>query len=182
VTAEMGPRMQSQPGFARLLLLMALIGLAAGTLALLASARPVAVSVSPTFASPLPSPRAGIRDAFGKEWNLEDLKPGATLVGADLRAARWRGVDLRGAKLAWCDLRHADLSGADLRGAWLLGVDLAGAKLDGTRLEATLFSSETRWPTRFDPGRHLAYDVWWEHPSSPPAGFDPREHGARLKE
>src|SRR5437773_1523585 len=97
------------PGFARLVALVALTGLATATVALLASARPAHAPVSvraPADATgpcapcseelPPPSASAGIRDARGKLWSLAELKPGALLEGADLRRAQWHGVSLPG--------------------------------------------------------------------------------------
>ncbi len=60
------------------------------------------------------------------------LRPGADLVGADLRALDLTGADLRGALLLGADLRGArldvvDLLGADLRGADARGADLSRA-------------------------------------------------------
>ncbi|WP_353707557.1 pentapeptide repeat-containing protein [Cellulosimicrobium sp. ES-005] len=60
------------------------------------------------------------------------LRPGADLVGADLRGLDLTGSDLRGALLLGADLRGSrldavDLLGADLRGADARGADLARA-------------------------------------------------------
>ncbi|MDF2807801.1 MAG: hypothetical protein K0S43_2747 [Cellulosimicrobium sp.] len=60
------------------------------------------------------------------------LRPGADLLGADLRALDLTGTDLRGALLLGADLRGArlavvDLLGADLRGADARGADLSDA-------------------------------------------------------
>ncbi len=60
------------------------------------------------------------------------LRPGADLVGADLRGLDLTGSDLRGALLLGADLRDArldavDLLGADFRGADARGADLAHA-------------------------------------------------------
>src|SRR5437868_1532036 len=113
--------MQPRLGFARLMPLMALTGLAGGTMALLASARPVQ---SPEPAPPpllvekiafpsddggcsgvaAPVPAHGIVDAHGREWNLADI-PGHIWRGLDLRRGQWAGANLRGATFVGCDFR-----------------------------------------------------------------------------
>jgi Pentapeptide repeats (8 copies) len=135
--------MRTRPGFARLLPLMALAGLAAGTLALLSSARPVQVPAPELLRAVgpgryftragcmqgLPVPRSGFCDAHGRRWTLEDLRPGALLVGADLRGIQWSGADLHGVRFKWCDLRGARLEGCDL-----VGVEMSDCRLDGADL------------------------------------------------
>src|SRR5947208_3246063 len=134
--------MRTRPGFARLLPLIALTGLAAGTIALLANARHVRVEArearvrlnlaqiraalslymnSPmslddltTGSIPIPRPCSDIRDADGRRWELADI-PGHTLRGLDLRGAEWAGVVLHGATFVDCDFRDCDLRNADLR-------------------------------------------------------------------
>lgn len=54
-------------------------------------------------------------------------KPGALLVGADLRGAELVGASLRQANLSHADLRRANLLRADLEGAVLTGARLDGA-------------------------------------------------------
>jgi Pentapeptide repeats (8 copies) len=76
---------------------MALTGLAAGSIAVLASARPVqapAFQYAPTLMVshyeggcsdvPAPAPSHGIVDAEGRRWELSDM-PGRPLRGFDLR-------------------------------------------------------------------------------------------------
>src|SRR5690606_32869424 len=62
------------------------------------------------------------------------LRPGADLVGADLRALDLTGADLRGALLLGADLRGSRLDVVDL-----LGADLRGADARGTDLSQALF-------------------------------------------
>ena len=69
---------------------------------------------------------------------------GASLSGADLRGANLSGADLRGADLRGADLYNADLSGADLRGAGLSGADLYGADLYNATGILTLPVAEPR--------------------------------------
>ncbi|MFJ2518312.1 pentapeptide repeat-containing protein [Cellulosimicrobium cellulans] len=57
------------------------------------------------------------------------LRPGADLVGADLRGLDLTGSDLRGALLLGADLRGARLDAVDLLGADLRGADARGADL-----------------------------------------------------
>ena len=96
---------------------------------------------------------------------IEQLAPGANLVGADLRKVYGSGFDLSGADLRGADLRGASFSegfleggeihtkyhlddqlygsdfsntnlrGADLRGANLSGCDFSGADLSGAILD-----------------------------------------------
>ncbi|HOT34318.1 MAG TPA: pentapeptide repeat-containing protein, partial [Rhodoglobus sp.] len=65
------------------------------------------------------------------------IRPGADLVGADLRRADLRAADLRGALLIAADLRGVDLSRCDL-----LGVDLRDANVGGADLTAALFLTQ----------------------------------------
>jgi hypothetical protein len=151
--------MQPRPGFARLLPFTVLAGLVAGTLALLASARPVQApepervvffacresSLTQDFLAagarnggcsdaPTPVPPSGIRDVRGKAWSLCDLQPGAVLDGADLRRAQWAGVGLRGVTFRRCRLDEADLTGVDLTGCRFVRCDLLEACLEHARL------------------------------------------------
>ncbi|QJW37833.1 pentapeptide repeat-containing protein [Cellulosimicrobium protaetiae] len=57
------------------------------------------------------------------------LRPGADLVGADLRGLDLSGTDLRGALLLGADLRGSRLDAVDLLGADLRGADARGADL-----------------------------------------------------
>ncbi|MDJ0355953.1 pentapeptide repeat-containing protein [Paenarthrobacter sp. PH39-S1] len=65
------------------------------------------------------------------------LKPGADLIGRNLRSRRLCGADLRGAYLIAADLRNSDLSGADL-----LGADFRDARLEGTDLSRTIYLTQ----------------------------------------
>src|SRR5262249_41540493 len=104
-----------------------------------------------------------VTDARGRHWDLAELKPGTTLVGASVRRAHWAGVDLRGVRMKDGDLTGADLSGsrwrggnlelvafdaADLRGADLSGVTLiditaAGADLRGADFRGMSFVDDS---------------------------------------
>ena len=65
------------------------------------------------------------------------LKPGADLMGKNLRSRQLCGADLRGAYLIAADLRGSDLSGADL-----LGADFRDARLDGADLSQALYVTQ----------------------------------------
>lgn len=65
------------------------------------------------------------------------LKPGADLMGKDLRSRLLCGADLRGAYLIAADLRGSDLSGVDL-----LGADFRDARLDGADLSKALYVTQ----------------------------------------
>jgi hypothetical protein len=67
------------------------------------------------------------------------LRPGADLLGADLR-----GVDLRAAELRGALLIAADLRGADLSFTELLGADLRDARVDGADLRDALYLTQTQ--------------------------------------
>lgn len=93
------------------------------------------------------------------------IRPGADLVGADLRRADLRAADLRGALLIASDLRGVDLTRCDL-----LGVDLRDANLGGADLSSALFLSQpqvsaaigdaaTRLPEGFDRPAHWRRDA-----------------------
>ncbi|MET4097510.1 pentapeptide repeat-containing protein [Arthrobacter sp. UYCu712] len=65
------------------------------------------------------------------------LKPGADLMGKNLRSHRLCGADLRGADLIAADLRDSDLSGVDL-----LGADFRDARLEGADLSKALYVTQ----------------------------------------
>lgn len=65
------------------------------------------------------------------------LKPGADLIGKDLRSLSLCGADLRGAYLIAADLRASDLSGVDV-----LGADLRDARVDGADLSKALYVTQ----------------------------------------
>jgi uncharacterized protein YjbI with pentapeptide repeats len=75
--------------------------------------------------------------AVGDDHLESALKPGADLMGKNLRSRRLCGADLRGAYLIAADLRDSDLSGVDL-----LGVDFRDARLDGADLSKALFVTQ----------------------------------------
>ena len=75
--------------------------------------------------------------AVGNDHLDSALKPGADLMGKNLRSRRLCGADLRGAYLIAADLRDSDLSGVDL-----LGVDFRDARLDGADLSKALFVTQ----------------------------------------
>lgn len=92
------------------------------------------------------------------------IRPGADLVGADLRRVDLRAADLRGALLIASDLRGVDLTRCDL-----LGVDLRDANVSGADLSSALFLSQpqlsaaigdaaTRLPEGFDRPAHWQRD------------------------
>ncbi|MGW0994621.1 pentapeptide repeat-containing protein [Streptomyces sp. NPDC002520] len=78
-----------------------------------------------------------------------DLR-GARLVKADLRSADFTRADLREANLRKARAHDAVFAGADLRSADLRGCDLTDADLRAARLEGSLASDLTIWPTGFD--------------------------------
>ena len=66
-----------------------------------------------------------------------ELRPGADLIGKDLRSRRLSGADLRGSYLIASDLRGSDLTAADL-----LGADLRDAKIEGANLSRALYLTQ----------------------------------------
>ena len=72
-----------------------------------------------------------IKDLLGVPY---DIKPNATLEGADLTFMDLSGVNLSGADLTGVDVTIANLSGANLSGANLSGANLGGANLSGANL------------------------------------------------
>src|SRR5436309_513797 len=103
--------MRTRPGFARLLPLMALTGSAAGTVALLASARPVQAPTGPYRGSRAGGVREAemgydIVDWYGRIWQLGE-SPGQRVRGLILPNAEWHGADLHTATLIDCDFRGA---------------------------------------------------------------------------
>jgi uncharacterized protein YjbI with pentapeptide repeats len=75
--------------------------------------------------------------AAGDDHLESSLKPGADLMGRNLRSRRLCGADLRGAYLIAADLRGSDLSGVDV-----LGADFRDARLDGADLSKALFLTQ----------------------------------------
>jgi uncharacterized protein YjbI with pentapeptide repeats len=75
--------------------------------------------------------------AVGNDHLDSALKPGADLMGKNLRSLRLCGADLRGAYLIAADLRGCDLSGVDL-----LGADFRDARLDGADLSKALYVTQ----------------------------------------
>jgi hypothetical protein len=75
--------------------------------------------------------------ATGDDHLDPELKPGADLIGKDLRSRRLCGADLRGSYLIASDLRGSDLTAVDL-----LGADLRNAKLEGTDLSRALYLTQ----------------------------------------
>lgn len=65
------------------------------------------------------------------------LKPGADLMGTNLRSRRLCGANLRGAYLIATDLRDCDLSGVDL-----LGSDFRDTRLEGADLTKALYVTQ----------------------------------------
>lgn len=88
------------------------------------------------------------------------LRPGADLVGAQLRGLDLTGADLRGALLLGADLRGADLAAVDLLGADLRGADVRGADLSRalfvlpTQVGAAQGDPATRLPAVLDRPSH----------------------------
>jgi hypothetical protein len=111
------------------------------------AARPLLLRASEAARSRYPQP-------LGKGGG-RPIRPGADLVGANLRGADLRGADLRAALLLGADLRSADLRGADLIGADLRDADVAGADLSETlfltqmQVNSARGSSGTRLPAGF---------------------------------
>jgi len=114
-------------------------------------------AVRPLLLAASADARRGLPRPAGKR-----LRPGAELLGADLRGQDLRGADLRGALLIAADLR-----GSDLRKADVLGADLRDARLDGADLSEAIFltqmqvgsargDSATRLPTAFARPSHWA--------------------------
>ena len=75
--------------------------------------------------------------ATGDDHLESALKPGADLMGKNLKSRRLCGADLRGAYLIAADLRGSDLAGADL-----LGADLRDTRLDGADLSKALYLTQ----------------------------------------
>ncbi|MDN4614074.1 pentapeptide repeat-containing protein [Leifsonia sp. F6_8S_P_1B] len=65
------------------------------------------------------------------------LRPGADLLGADLRTTDLRGAELRGALLIAADLRGADLTATEL-----IGADLRDARVDGADLTGAIYLTQ----------------------------------------
>lgn len=65
------------------------------------------------------------------------LKPGADLMGKNLRSLRLCGANLRGAYLIAADLRDSDLSGVDL-----LGADLRDARFERADLSKAIYLTQ----------------------------------------
>jgi hypothetical protein len=189
--------MRRRSGFARLRPLIAIAALAAGTVALLASARtaqePMTLIIAPPFpveptlsrpdggcsdAYP-PDPAHGVVDADGRRWELADM-PGHTLRGLDLRNAVWVEVDLRGASFEHCDFRGAALNGANLEGASFTECNLRDSDLRGANLRSVTFYNTDLSGASLDGAEFTnAEDIlgWSGRGTIWPAGFKPDAHG-----
>jgi hypothetical protein len=143
--------MRTRTGFARMLPLMALTGLAAGTIVLLASARPVQAPVR------APELAARVLCGGGDKWCAG--RDDSCCGGDDFRNAAWAAVDLHSDTFVQCDFRFADLRGADFRGCRLYACNFTAANLTEVDLTGATFDRLTRWP----------------------AGFNPQAHGARVE-
>ena len=148
--------MRTRPGFARLLPLMALTGLAAGTIALLASARPVqapprhdrarhAVACRPASDGgcsdvPAPVPAHGIVDADGRALGTGGHpRPRRSRARPAKRRMGWRRSARR--DFLDCDFRGCDLRGANLIGTAFKRCHLARARLAPANAEETKFTA-----------------------------------------
>src|SRR5437868_4974420 len=117
--------MRLRSGFARLLRLIALTGLAAGTIALLASARPVQAPAPARqdfgkivtvlndggrteLTEPGEVPSHNVADSQRRLWDLADIR-GREVKGLHLERADWFGVNLHGTTLTACNFRGCDL-------------------------------------------------------------------------
>jgi uncharacterized protein YjbI with pentapeptide repeats/predicted negative regulator of RcsB-dependent stress response len=106
---------------------------------------------------------------------LEELVPGADLVGRDLRRMKLAGLDLRGA-----DLSDARLEGADLGRADLTGARLDRARLDRARLSDAVLAEVRAEGARFDDAVLRRADL--RRFSAPDASFiGARFDGARFE-
>ncbi len=98
----------------------------------------------------------------------------AVMKDADLSKANLKGSDLSQANLGQADLYKANLSGATLnetsfrsarlesatlRGARISGANFSGADLKKVDLQGAIYDKQTLWPP----------------------GFDPKDHGAKMK-
>ena len=81
-----------------------------------------------------------IKDILGVPY---DIKPNATLEGADLQLRDLSGANLSGADLTGVDVSIANLSGANLSGANLNGANLNEAYLDAAVFEGANLSGAT---------------------------------------
>jgi hypothetical protein len=163
--------MQRRRGFARLLPLTVLTGLAAGTVALLACERPEPrpprpASLTYCFGA-VPDdggcsdtsarwPSCDIVDSDGGRWCLSEI-PAQMVVGIHVGGAEWFGVNLNGATLLRCDFRAADLRCADMQQAHLWDCDFSGADLTDANLTDATFDVFTLWPAGFHPQAHGAH-------------------------
>lgn len=143
--------MQPLPGFARLLPLLALTGLAAGTVALLTCERPQPRPPQPITVT-VPVPYDGGCSAVPAIAHLRDHEN----EGQDFSGAEWLGANLRGATFPAGNFRGADLRGVDLPVAYLWECDFTYADLTGANLSGVTFDILTRWPAGFDPQAHGA--------------------------
>ncbi|WP_072691078.1 pentapeptide repeat-containing protein [Rhodococcus marinonascens] len=82
-----------------------------------------------------------LRASYGASGGHLDrnLKPGADLIGQNLRSRSLCGADLRGAYLIAADLRRSDLTAVDL-----LGADLRDARVDGADLSEALYVTQSQ--------------------------------------
>lgn len=90
-------------------------------------------------ASRTPRSRRPAANAAGSRVAPTRLRPGADLVGVDLRDTDLYAAELRGALLIAADLRGTDLSFAEL-----LGADLRAARVEAADLRDALYLTQTQ--------------------------------------
>jgi hypothetical protein len=115
-----------------------------------------AVPALPRFLRSVPSD-AGLHSVDLKYELLPQSAPGDPDVIRVPAHDDCPGPNYAGEVLLQTDLRGRDLRDADFTGAVLRGVGFRTSRLDGARFYGATFDARCRWP----------------------AGFDPREHGAR---
>src|SRR5437762_14323286 len=116
-------------GIARLGLLLALAGVAAGPVLVhqarhcraARAERQVQENLRKLWADMCEGWPRRFTDPQGRRGALADLRPGVTVTEANFSRVPWERADLRGIRLLRCNLTAANLDGADLR-----GVDLGG--------------------------------------------------------
>jgi hypothetical protein len=116
---------------------------------------------------------------------LADLR-GANLFGANLKRANLSATNLstqpgrRIVNLSEANLQHASLYGANVQGVYLSGANLQGANLTGSNLQnALLYRANLQGADLSGANLH---DVSYNAATKWPEGFNPSDHGARLRD
>lgn len=95
---------------------------------------------------------ANLESAFLANANLSD----ASLINTNLISINLKDAQLNKTNLAQANLSNAKLIKTNLKNANLIGSKLKSADLTGVKLDGAVYNNTTEWPEGFDPKSHGA--------------------------